>query len=727
VNSFDDELKSHLAGSAASITAEPVGVAEVERRGRRRGHRRRAVAVAAVVALVAAAVVGIRPLVTDGDSILDIAAGTAATTTIAPRSQDAAAVGNSAPSQSPLSVTTTTFLASESAVHGYRYPGYDGWVVPWGDGFLSVTTLWEPAPALEIGPEILDRFPPEMAAVIEAAGASNLEEMGNALTAAGLEQQAGTVVRNDPGLLDMLDSLAGGPGTATLVAQESTDGSTWTDVAGFSPPVAVGSISQVISDGTHLIIARQSWGRVPPSDGAGPQAAPDTSGLSVLVTSNLTDWQSYDVATAMVDGPSYLRSEQWMSGLAIGPDGWLATVLSSSSIDIRSLLPVDVQQFQGGVDYRETPDGIEVEFYPDTEPSVRVYPAEGTATAPEIPTTTSASGESPAPARTRFFSWADLGVDPGEYARLQSARRGGTVDTTTWVGTWDGVVRSSTEAGGSPYPGEQVVGTDAGFLAARGSAGSGAPELVFSPDGLTWTAAEPLPGGRFGSIIAVEGGVLIDVTDQGRRTMWRGSPEGTGWTEVDIPGVDTGQIHGSQASGPGFVSVIDVTRYADSTPPPVEFDAVIEQDGQSIHLHAHDDGTADLVITDLVTGDIVAELSGAFNGLTADFAEVGQDSVVIVDGAGNEVVSIPLQVVADTVLPAREKAIEASGWEPPAPRSGPPELVIVASADGVQWLVAPVDRAGGSATYEEYPSAMGINGGTVVVRMGGAWRTYRIA
>jgi len=632
---FDDELKSHLAGAVARIAADPVGVDDVERRGRRRGRRRRFIAVVATVALVGAAAVGIRPLVAGDESTLDVAAGTPAVT---PGPNSGAAdqtpvVEDESASGATTTAVPTTFRSVPSVGLRYEGGGADG-VVPWGDGFLLI------------------------------------------------EQ-----------------------GLSQLLVQQSTDGSTWTDVVGFDPPVPVESIRRIVSDGTHLVIQSQIWEPVTTVDGDGGAIGPGPSKLSVLVTTDLSNWQTYDITSPTPDAPPYVRREQWTSALAIGPDGWLASVQSSSYVDLLTLLPAEVRETEGGVDYRQTSDGIQVVISPQTEdPRLSLTDGEAVGAA----TTT-----------TRLYTWDELGLNPTEAADLRSTISEVGNETITWVGPWEGVVRSSSSGSGFGYVNDQVVGTDAGFLVVRYNTETGRRTIEFSPDGLTWSAADPLPVDWFGSVIAVEGGVLINTNGPYGTVMWRGNPDGTDWSEVDVPGLSDGpsRLYGQPIPGPGYVAIVDVSE-ADYTPqPPVEFDVGIEQEGQSIHLYAHDDGTADVIITDLATGDIVAEINGAFSGLNAEFVKIGDDSITIIDDDGKEVASIPLQVIMETVLPARDEAILASDWQPPPPPS--PDLMVVASADGLQWLVAPYEA--------QSPSAMAINGTTVVVRMGSAWQTFRIA
>jgi len=717
MDNFDDELRSHLAGSAASIVAEPVGVDHVEHRGRRRGRRRRAIAVVATVALVGAAAVGIRPLVTNDESTLDVAAGTPAAT---PDPGNGAASPSAAANDGAVSAPTnsSTPTAVESASSADRGPGGDsGWVVPWGDGFLSieVSSTFTESPTLT--PEFIAAFPSEIAAVIEASGASSLREMGEALNDAGLAGQAAEFLSNG---FPMVDMLAVGQSSSRLLVQQSTDGSTWTEVAGFDPPIPADSIGRVVSDGTHLVIQQRGWGSSLAADGVGYDTAPDPPALSVLVTTDLTDWQTFDITPPVVGSPPYVRNEQWVSDLAIGPDGWLASVQSSSYIDLRTLLPAELRGREGGIDYRETPDGIQVDTYPQFEGP------ESLVTGGEEVGTGTATASTPVPIETRLYPWAELGLDPTEVANLGALRSESRSETVISVGTWDGWVRSSSRGADSGYLEGQTVGTDAGFLTVRHGPETAGPVIEFSPDGIGWSAAEQLSGDWIGGLVSVEGGVLANVSGPDGTAMWRGSPAGTDWTEVDIAGIGDGlrSLYGQQTTGPGFVSVIDVSKAVETSEPDVEFDVEIEQDGQSIHLYAHDDGTADLIITDLATGEIVADITGAYSGIDAEFIKIGDDSVTIIDNDGNEVASIPLQLVMDTVLPARAKAIEATGWQPPPPP--PPELMVVASADGLQWLVTPFEAPGPVAQYEGYPSAMAINGPTVAVRTGGWWQTFRI-
>ncbi len=744
MNSFEDELKSHLADRAASMGVESASVADVERRGRRRTRRGRAGGVVAVVAVVLVATVGIRPLITDDQSTLDVAAG--ATTTVAPtttvgtagRSTDSAIPS---PPPPPLSQGEAIAAASSFLVGSdYSYGGGD-WVVPWGDGFLSLTTVWD-TPLLP-GPdsELAALFPPEILEVVQEAGATTLNEAMAALQAAGLLEQATDLVERDPELMSVFQSLSV-PGPARLLAQTSPDGVVWTDMEGFVPPPVGTSFSQVVSDGTHLVVAGQVWNDEVSFDDPGVASGDGSSTITVSVSTNLSDWEAVEIVSPSVDGPAYVQTDRSLWDLTIGPDGWLGVVSTNSYVDMWSLLPPEVREWQGGSGITQTPDGLEVELYaafevgleaefePPPATTIAVLPGVSTASAEATGRTPLADESCCEPSETRFYSWSDLGVDPDEFETFRSTSEFASSSDSIWIGDWNGTPASGSVFGG---PGDRingVVGTDAGFLALKYTMESGSRELLFSADGLVWRPTEMPAGDPIESILAVDGGALVQTRNQLDLSIWRGAADGTGWTKAEVPAelTDAGYLNGFFGASRGLVAVIDTRVYTDLSQPPVEFDVAIEQDGQSIHLFAHDDGTADLVITDLATGEVVADLNGNYGGLSADFVRISDpgDFIEIVDDGGNVLVSIPMDVILEVVLPAQQDAMDASDWVPPPPVEEFPEFTLVATFDGIEWLAVPLDSDAGSAGYVEYPSSMGINGDNVVLRRGGTWESYTI-
>ncbi len=743
MSSFEDELKSHLAGRAASMGVEPASVANVERRGRRRTRRGRVGGVVAVVAVVLVAAVGIRPLITDDQSTLDVAAGV--TTTVAPTTTVGAAGGSAdlaiPPAPRPLS-QGEALEASSSYLGGsdYSYGGGD-WVVPWGDGFLSFTTVWDTPLLPDPDSELAALFPPEIVEVVQESGATTLSEAMDALQAADLLDMATNLVSDDPELLSVFESLSA-RGPARLLAQTSPDGSVWSDVEGFVSPLASDSFSQIVSDGTHLVIAEQVWNNELSLDGTGLASGSGSSMITVSVSTNLSDWKAVEIVPAPVDRPAYVHTDHSLSALTIGPDGWLVVVATSSFADTWSLLPAEVREWPNGVSIRETTDGLEVELYAEFEVDLEAdfgpSPVTTVAAADGL-STTDVAGVEPAPflgesccepEEMRFYSWSDLGVDPDEFETFRMTPESDSSSDSIWIGDWNGSPAFGLDFSGPGDRINQVVGTDAGFLATNYLTESGSRELIFSADGFVWLPAEAPVGDSIETIMAVDRGVLVQTRSQSELNVWRGAADGTGWTKVEVPAelTDVGYLNGFFGASRGFVDVIDTHEYTDLSQPPVEFDVAIEQDGQSIHLFAHDDGTADLVITDVATGDVVAELSGDYGGLSADFVRIGDtgEFIEIVDDAGNVVVLIPMDVVVDVVLSAQQDAIDASGWVPPPPLLESPEFTLIATFDGVQWLAVPLDGAAGSDGYLDYPSSMGINGDTVVLQRSGTWESYTI-
>ncbi len=735
--SFDDELKSHLSGQAEVIGVEPALLSDVERIGRRRGRRRRALGVAGAMALVVGAAVGVRPLFRDDGSTLDVAANVAPATDSTSTTAAPAPVDGGAQIERSSNASAVAPIEGDLA-YGYGYGG-ETWTVPWGDGFLTLGTVWEPAPLPGPDSPYAESFPQEIVDAVRASGATTLDGAMAALDDVGLLQQATDLVMSDPDLVGLFESLQSGA-TPSFVAQTSPDGLHWSDIPGFALPVAGAQIDRVVSDGTHLVVAQRADDRGIAFDSGSDQGQVS---LTVSVTQNLTDWQTFDISEPMADAPAYVSTDQWMRSLTYNADGWLALVESSRSVDLWSLVPSEIIDAGDITGPRATADGLEIHFFsPGGDMGGVPMPAlEGSgavSTSTFLPSVTAVLPIPPYPAITPdladpafmdppgtdtiFYTWEELGVDPVEIQQYLDESGGfGRSETSITVGSWDSQPMSMSLAGTSGEGLEEVVGTDAGFIGQGFGRLQGEPQLMLSPDGLTWNSVDP-PASRFlGAIVAVEGGVLLSADGPSGPELWFGAPDGSSWTRsesLDL-GIDPRQGIYFNPGDRGAIAVVDVHQYQDNSQPPVEFDVEVEFDGKLLHLFGHADGTADLTITDAETGEIVAEVSGEFDGFSADFAVLNGDSVTIIEPDGTEIMDVPLSIIMDTVLPAREAAIDASGWTPPPLVPEMPELVLIASSDGVNWLTAPLDGS-------EYPSTMAINGSLVAINTSSGWQTFTI-
>lgn len=743
--SFDDELKSHLSDQAEAIGVDPVGLAEVQRIGRRHSRRRRAFGVVGAMALVVGAAVGVRPLFSDDGSTLDVAADVApvanASTTTAP-----APAGNL--SKADQTSAQTSFAMEEG---GLAY-GYGGgvWTVPWGDGFLMLGTVWEPAPLPDSQTFDDSMFPAEIVDAVKASGATTLDGAIRALEDVGLLQQAMDLVSSDPELLDFYTSLQGG-GTTRFVAQVSADGLNWNDIPGFTLPVADAQIDRVVSDGTHLVVSQRAdaqWGALTLERGVAIDAGTDSgqASLTVSVTRNLTDWQTFELSPPPSDVPTYVSVDHWLGGLAANSAGWLATVQTSTYPDFWSLLPSDVRDGDQIFDFKPTAEGLEVTFYesgfgvdPGVVPVAADADASTTVQAPTDvveavpvpaypvigPDMVEPNFVEPSITDTQLYTWEELGIDPVEvqqYVGRPGEYDFGQAETTAWIGSWGTQPMSTPLAGTSGEGIEQIVGTDDGFVAQKYEPYSGGSSLVFSPDGIVWSPVDAPSSRWFGGLVAVEDGVLLSTNDESGPRWWIGSADGSTWAQAQLPdfGGDLGQGIYFDTNNIGAVAVVDIHQYQSVSEPPVEFDVEVKVDGKLLHLFAHADGTADLTVTDAATGELVAEVNGSFDGFSADFAVLEGDAVTIVDPDGNKIVDLPLSVVMDTVLPARQAALDASGWAPPSPVEELPELVLIASSDGINWMTTPLEGS-------EYPSAMAVNGNLVAVQTSSGWQTFNIS
>jgi len=708
---IDDELSEFLDAKAASIDVEPIDLAGVKQRGRRRNRRNRMVGVGAAFVLVIGASVGVRAITAD-DSGTDVAVGVAANV---PSS-------DSAPPPEPTVVLPTSTLGpdqlyGESTSSSVAVPGVNAgnpMVVPWGEGFLSWSTIRE-SPTLDIlDPSVADKFPPEIIAAVRDAGATTLEESVDALRAAGLLELATQIVTDDPDLLELYGQ-ATTQGTTRFVAQTSNDGIAWQEIDTSVWPAVSPNAHEVVSDGSHLLIA-ESVGE----GGGGPNS---NSAIRINLTTDLETWSTIDlVPPNPFEGSPYVNSNVGFSNFAIGPNGWVAVVNSNIWLDIESLIPAG---FGGtgisGVVY--TADGVTIQFSPvgampstgNVATTTTVYPAVTTSAAPE------AGPGTANPIDTLTFTWEELGING---LGLGPNPLSDQTVSTGFAADWDAELAVVVDSGGLGRF-LQIVGTDSGYVALTQPTGSVESKLAYSADGMSWQPVVTPGIQRVDALVAVDGGLVVSGATGGDHGLWLGGPDGAGLVPVSVPDIPSGTwiTFDSRTSTRGASAVVDLTTYPSSAFDPfaVDFDVTIEQDGIAVTLGQRADGSSWVKAVDTATGEVVLDQSFAADAEGNSSISFAAGSMVIVDDAGDPIVSIPIIDVEGKITEARRAAIAAAESERPPPEPVVPDIRLVASRDGVNWLVTPAPEGA-----ESFPVARAINGHTLVIRIGNEFRTFTL-
>lgn len=559
--SHDDELRSRIGRLAETHEVAPLTADEVVARRSRGARRQRLLAVAAAV-LLFGGVAGAVVLFTGDDPDVDVADGAddGADQGITVEGTDDRGSepgdGDAPPSSTDeATVPTTTLMFPEGGDAIDMGFGGPDWVVPWGDGFLSVGQIFEPSDVgfEDLVPDARDRFPAAIIEAVEAAGAVTLQEMIDAVTEAGLLDEATEIFTADPELLDAFNEVQSG-GTWRFAAQVSDDGETWTELPDFALPSGQEWAQQVASDGATLVVVEQIWN----------DAGDDT--VQVSTTTDLTEWTVTDIPMPADTTPDFVQADTFVNDLALGADGWYTTLSRNTWIDLWSMVPEDLlaelNELDAGYGFEPAEEGLQVVIYEYDDIAFDDGGADfGGAEFVEPATTVPAPEPFDEPFDEPFepevhsvIPWSELPLTYDEYLEFAF----GQFDTIAFVGGFDG----SIAAAAAPEGFDEcctVVGTDAGFLAQGWR--DGPALLAFSADGQTWSDVA-LPAGIdwINALAAVQGGAVMVDQDGG---VWRAEADGANWQAVTIPDLPENTFLWFQdTGGRGIATAVDVGVWA---------------------------------------------------------------------------------------------------------------------------------------------------------------------
>ena len=720
---LDDELRSHLHDKADTIDLGAAPIGDVRRRSRKRSRRQQAGFVCATLAVLAGGAFGLRTLAGDGDR-LDLATEEATTQTDEDEGSD---TPDDAPATDSLTADAASSVSRDRGVSGYGGPQ---WVVPWGDGFISFGMIYEPQPIPEFTEDLAALFPAEIQEAVQAAGATNIDEAMEALSDAGLLDQATQIVLDNP---DAYDAIYGEPIPPRFEAQTSPDGLEWTDLDGFSLPAGGENISQVASDGSHLVVVSQTWEEPEPSDDGSFDYSygPGTTTSFVSVTTDLASWTTHEIPSDQSEAnndPPYVYSETSVGNLAIGPNGWLIVQQTYAWIDEWALLPEEIRDQSGGGWGSSTNDeGIVFDVFPPYEGGTIVesasYSDASTERAEEVLVEYPViGGDCCEPAESHFFTWKELGITQELY---ESYMYNEHADATVWTASWGGQPTSS-EAPGLQGWCCTIAGTDDGFVALSQAPDEGTTDILFSPDGSSWSTAHTLGTGVWvNSISSVAAGVVISGNTQTARgsVLWLADADGSNWTPIEVPGLDENawiDFYGS-SGGTGVATIVDLQVYDDYAPEAFDVDFVVEHGGYSIAASVSSGGNAGVTITDTSTGEVVLERIEQVSSDVPSFVTETDDLYEFRGDDESVIVAVPIDVF-ETAL---EDAYEGSEITDSRVDEYRPDFWLVATANGLDWLVEDLDD-GSFDEFGYWPQATAINGNVVVVKLSDTWSRYEI-
>ncbi len=379
---------------------------------------------------------------------------------------------------------------------------------------------------------------------------------------------AASVVPWREGLL----AVAAGPEEATaapdgaaafrspLLALTSVDGRAWSPVDTSTWPVSDRGFVHWASDGSHLILVDEVRGDPGFDDRAAGTARRVLTTPVLYRSDDLVGWRAVPLRLpARFDPPRVIQRDVQVTGVAVGPRGWMVMAESYTWFELPEPLLGELLPGHPPVAMSYSDAGLVIDVYPFDDPLAET------------------------PVETRVHPWDELGVSPAAVrAHLPSA----VPTTIVWTGDLDPASEpASTILDGF---GRDPVVTASAFLALTGAHDPGPPDpagppppgrITVSGDGATWTVAADSPasvsalrrvaGGRGhgpGSLRAGSEVSIVVLADDGgsgpsvRRADLTGtadtlaSPGGLSWEPIalsDLP--DDARLEAVPGSAPGAV------------------------------------------------------------------------------------------------------------------------------------------------------------------------------
>jgi hypothetical protein len=659
----DDDLRARMHIAAESIEPGELSLDDVRAAARRRSVLPRIAAVAGVVGLVAAGVVAF--VATDGsdDPGTLVSADPTVPETIESTipADDVATTTLPAPATPGVTVDVVERAGAVGQPAGAGgAPEYGEWATPWRDGFIVGAQSYTPQPLPdELPEEIVALFPPEVVELFDGELPPTISEATAMLSEAGLLDVVTDILAANPEASDAIYSVPVADDGPTLDVRFTTDGVTWEPIEMTLPPGA-SYFPGVTTVGDRLAIA---YTTVDPATGMNVDGT-----VRVASTADLVNWDVQEVVTPPppVTFPAGIRWSTDVADFAANESGWALSVHGGVSVDPAALLPEEARaDLEGDVGYGMSNDSSGITIERTVGDTVE----------------------------TDRYTWEELGIGPDVAAYLGDQGYQPNLWTSTWAGT---PTLTGVEAGFG-----QLVATAAGFLRIG-------DDVRFSPDGETWTTVElPVDDASVSGSLVFDGGVVLLVSDfdDGRTEFLRVDETGGSPVLLDIPGLPA-NIQSGYPAAPRDAILIDA-----SEPPPPPPPLVVEYDGHRLTL---DNATGSVEIVDLATDDVVGE---------ADVRDFGGESEgnVVLDEAGVTVTD-PTTGEVLVVIPAEALEAASSEMRPGTEYEYSPDLWLLASRDGEQFLIDDLDDSVGPES--PMVGALASNGSTVLAQIDDEWVVY---
>lgn len=580
---------------------------------------------------------------------------------------------------SPTVITGAARRARGAPVRGFEPGGFQvvESIFPWQDGFLiAQVDEIQPSPP-PLSDELNSRFPQEVLDLFPDGLPPTLDEATEVLSEAGMLMDVVEIIDADP---ELQAALFGEPVTSVLRLDFSTDGETWTSLQA-TVPQEVTRIEHVTVVDDRLVVV----GSPPTPSNSVPES------IGVAWTTDLVDWQ---VDTLPVDVPPPLPTSFFVDFGAFEPllangAGWLLRTEMWVDIDAQPFLPDEFQDSQYGHGSRWTETGLRITPWDE-------------------------AGERSSDAVT--IGWAELGLDDTQRAFLQSLDRSDGPQSLAWGGSWDSPAQ---EVGNVAH--QEIVVLHDGFVEFTRTEDERVAR--FTRDWQTWDAVDGLPPNHWiSSTLHLEDATVVVTRDSTDETHAHLVSDGAQtWTPIEIDGLP---ILGPNPTGTretrNGATIVDAQ-------PPQEYEVSGTIDLGTMRLTLTDTRTTRAYeLVDMASGDIVAAEETAVLEIVdqrAPFQHLreGVETVIVSDSVtDSELASIPL----DDYRSARSD-MEAEWYESYRLRR-PWDLWLVATTDGVNWVVDELGVIDAFGDQEWFPPAVAANAGTVLVSGPEGWLRYEL-
>ncbi len=571
--------------------------------------------------------------------------------------------------ETPAARGAQATVLDRSAVPGARggeggSPEYAEWIVPWGDGFLAGSTVFQPQPLpAELPEDVVALFPQEVIDLFGGELPPTIAEATQMLSEAGLLDEVTEVLSNNPGASE---AIYGVPVTEPpeVQARFTTDGIEWEPID-LTLPADAAYVANVATVGDRLVVAFEPRG----DDGL----PGETGSFTVASTTDLSNWTTQEVA---VPGPSVelpvgISRIVSTQGLVVNENGWALTVFESVNPDPLVLLReagLTGPELPADVGFGSSFDGTGIEVQTET-----------------------GSGLS-----TDRYTWDELGVAPEVVAVLEQ----GGYTSNVWASAWDGAAAPSE---GSARFGE-LLATSAGFV----QWGDG---IRFSPDGRVWTDRPlPDPDVYVSGAFAFDGGVIALATGgDGTLDLYRLDATGDAAELLEVPGLPAaGQAGFTGPGSPRSAILIDASTQAVPIEP-----LIVEVDGYRLTVRQP---SGSFELSDAATGDvIVSENLGRFGAEDESSFEFGIDGVTVTDPETGEVIVVIPSEVFNAAQEELYGGFEGSEYSP--------DLWLLASVDGQRFVVDDLD----DGESFEGPLVAVANDERALLQVGNRWISYDLS